>query len=125
VSKFALLAEPIHLDVGYKFKYLSFQRHTGDGYFDPSHFLSYEPLLNLSFEGDRFYGYLEPSVGYEAFERNHKSERNLFGEGNGSVGIKLKQNLSLELYMEGGNYALGTPNGFEYYVISPRFMFRF
>jgi hypothetical protein len=120
-----LLYKPVQLDVGCRFRFQNFRRQSGDGYFDPFGYFSYEPLLNLSFEQGPFYASVEPSAGYQSFERNHKFTANLFGQGNSTIGIKLNRRLSLELYMEGGNYALGTPTGFSYYLMAPHLAFLF
>ena len=66
-------------------------------------------------------------AGQQAFRRNgFPSSDPVFG-GSASFGFKPTRYVSLELSVEGSNLAIGTSTGagFNYFVLSPRILFRF
>ena len=64
-------------------------------------------------------------VGYETFRRNGVATNNLIHCGSGSLGVKPTTNLAIEVNAEGGNFAAGSISGFNYFIIGPRFSYRF
>jgi tetratricopeptide (TPR) repeat protein len=110
---------------GYRFRYLDFERQSGSGYFDPSDFISHQVFVSLYLEREKFYCYLEPYAGYQSFKRNGKKTDDFFGGGYGTFGYGISENASFEMNAEGGNYALGTAAGWEYYLIGLRLVIYF
>jgi len=123
-SLFTIMSEPLEAALGYRFRYLDFERQTKHGYFDPSYFISHELVINLAFERDRYYGSLESTVGHQAFLRTHYNS-GISGAAAINVGVRVGKHLSLEMNGEGGNYALGSANGWEYYLAGTRLIFSF
>lgn len=109
------------LHIGYRFRYLNFSRQSGGGYFDPNDFFSHQLFSTLSFNKGKFYGYLEPFVGYESYRRNNKNTGDFVGGGNGYLGYRLSKYFFIELNSEGGNYA-GTTAGWNYYQFGTRLL---
>ncbi|MDI6753525.1 MAG: hypothetical protein QME78_03930 [Thermodesulfobacteriota bacterium] len=105
------------INIGYRFRYLNFNRQSGSGYFDPNDFISHQIFTSLYLEKDKFYIYLEPYGGYQSFRRYGDSSSGFFGGGYGTLGFNLSKNFALEVNAEGGNYALGATAGFRYYLV--------
>ncbi|ODA43317.1 TPR domain protein [Thermodesulfovibrio sp. N1] len=103
------------LSFGYRVVYLDFKKQMRNGYFDPDNFWSNQLFLTVYYETPKIYLYLEPFIGNQTFTRYDVSSNDKAYGGTGTVGIKLKQNLSLEVSLEGGNYAAGTASGWKYY----------
>ncbi len=100
---------------GYRFRYLDFKKQTLNGYFDPNNFYSHQLFLSLYLEKARGYLYLEPYGGYQSFERYGEKNHDFFTGGSLTTGYKIKNNLSIELNAEGGDYAAGVATGFRYW----------
>jgi hypothetical protein len=123
---YTLLTGNPHLRVGYRFRYLNFERQSRSGYFDPNDFMSHQIFVACSAETGRLYGYLEPYGGLQSFRRNGvRSNDDLFGGVSGTVGYRVTNNLRAEFNGEFGNYALQTAAGFEYYQIGGRLLISF
>jgi hypothetical protein len=108
------------INLGYRFRYLNFNRQSGSGYFDPNDFMANQIFISLNFEHDKFYLYLEPYGGYQSFRRYGDNNTGFFGGGSGVFGFNLSKNVLLEASAEGGNYALGAAAGFNYYLVGFR-----
>jgi tetratricopeptide (TPR) repeat protein len=108
------------MKLGYRFRYLNFDRQSRSGYFDPNDFLSNQIFISLSFEKDKFYVTLEPYGGHQSFRRYGDNNSGFFGGGSGVLGLNLSKNIVLEANAEGGNYALGAAAGFSYYLVGFR-----
>jgi tetratricopeptide (TPR) repeat protein len=106
--------------VGYRFRYLDFDRQSGSGYFDPSGFTSHQGFATLYAEKGRWHVYLEPFFGHQSFDRFGTKKEEWFGGGNLAAGLRITRDVSLEVHGEGGNYALGTAAGFNYYLVGAR-----
>ena len=89
------------VDIGYRFRYLDFDRQSGGGYFDPENFIAHQLLLTLSYEHAGFYAYLEPYYGWQSFDRNGASTEDFFGGGAGVIGYRTGRS-TIELSAEGG-----------------------
>ncbi|MEW6214483.1 MAG: tetratricopeptide repeat protein [Nitrospirota bacterium] len=105
---------------GYRFRYLNFNRQSGSGYFDPNDFISHQIFTSLYFEKEKFYSYMEPYGGYQSFNRYGVSNNDFFGGAYGTLGYKITKNVLFELNAEGGNYALETATGYNYYLVGLR-----
>lgn len=121
ISKYALYAKNPKITMGYKFRYLDFNRQSGSGYFDPDNFISHQIFLPSSFEKGKFYAYIEPFAGVQSFRRYDKENSDLIGGAYGTVGFRLTKDLLFEVNAEGGNYSMGTAAGFNYYLVGLRF----
>jgi hypothetical protein len=105
------------INLGYRFRYLNFNRQSGSGYFDPNDFFSHQILASLYFEKEKYYIYFGPYGGYQSYRRDGEVNEGFFGGGNAALGLYLSKNFLFELNGEGGNYALGAAAGFNYYLV--------
>ncbi|MBE7415861.1 MAG: hypothetical protein HS130_11825 [Deltaproteobacteria bacterium] len=103
------------IDIGYRLRYLDFERQAGSGYFDPDWFVSHQVLAALRYEKEAFYALLEPYFGNQSFERNGNGDNDFFWGGAGVAGYRVGK-AAVELRAEGGNYAVGSAAGFNYYT---------
>ncbi len=103
--------------ISYKWRYVDFNKQTGDGYFDPSNFISHQISLALYQEKNRHYYYVEPYIGFQSFKRYGEKSSDWIGGASGSYGFKLKRGVVLEMSAEGGNFSLNTTSGFSYYLL--------
>jgi len=101
--------------LGYRAVYLDFKKQMRNGYFDPDDFWSNQVFLTVYYETPKMYVYLEPFIGHQTFRRNGLWSYDKAYGGTGTLGVKLKENLSVEMSLEGGNYAAGTASGWKYY----------
>jgi hypothetical protein len=108
------------INLGYRFRYLNFSRQSQSGYFDPNDFTSHQIYASLYMEKGKYYVYLEPYGGYQDYRRYGEHNNGYFGGGYGSFGVNLSRNIAVEFNAEGGNYALGTAAGFNYYLVGFR-----
>ena len=111
--------------IGHRFRLLDFQKQTGSGYFDPNNYIANRGFTSLYFDNRTYYAYVEGYLGYETFRRNGIASDNFIHGGSGSIGIKPLENLSLEINVEGGNFAAGSASGFSYFNAGPRVVYRF
>ena len=56
---------------------------------------------------------------------NDVASDNIIHGGSGSLGVKPTTNLAIEVNAEDGNFAAGSVSGFNYFIIGPRFSYRF
>ncbi len=104
---------------GYRFRYLDFARQSGGGYFDPDNYLSHEFFTSFYFEYKKLYGYIEPFLGYQSFEKYGSGNHDFVGGAYSTVGLVLTKSISIEVNAEGGNYAVETL-GYKYYYLDFR-----
>jgi tetratricopeptide (TPR) repeat protein len=123
-TQYAVYLAP-RIVIGHRFRLLDFQKQTGSGYFDPNNYLANRAFTSLYYENRIYYTYIEGFLGYETFRRNGVASDNFIHGGSGSVGIKPLPYLSLEVNVEGGNFAAGSVSGFNYFNVGPRILFRF
>jgi tetratricopeptide (TPR) repeat protein len=123
-TQYAVYMTP-RIVIGHRFRLLDFQKQTGSGYFDPNNYIANRGFTSLYFENRIFYTYVEGYLGYETFRRNGVGSDNFIHGGSGSVGIKPLANVSVEINVEGGNFAAGSASGFSYFNIGPRILYRF
>jgi thioredoxin-like negative regulator of GroEL len=118
--RYALAQETPRLTIGYRFRYLDFGHQSFDGYFDPNRFTSYQLLLNTSFEQGQVSGSAELFVGHQSFMRYGAGNNDFIYGGTASIGYKLTKNITVEVNVEGGDYALQTATGFRYHLYGVR-----
>ncbi len=104
--------------LGYRWRYLNFDKHTKSGYFDPKNFMSHQALLSIDYEKAPFFIFLEPYIGYQSFKRYGERDRDVILGGAGILRCRVSKNIDAEGSVEGGNYALGAVSGFNYFQIS-------
>ena len=118
------------ISAGYRFRYLDFRRQSYGGYFDPNNFIANSVFVNLSFWTNRVYGYLEPYIGYQTFDRYGESESETFYGAAGSLGYRITDRIAIEGSAEWGNYAgsgvaAGGEEGWYYSQIGARIIILF
>jgi tetratricopeptide (TPR) repeat protein len=118
--RYTALTVPARIATGYRFRYWNFRRQSGGGYFDPKDFISHQIFFSLSVEREGFHASLEPYTGYQSFKRYGETSGNYFAGYSASAGWTRKKNMSGELTAEGGNYAVGSTAGFNYYQVGFR-----
>ncbi len=119
------LAPPLKIATGYRFRYWSFRRQSGSGYFDPEGFRSHQVFVSFRAERNGYYAYLEPYTGYQSFTRYDERSGHTFFGISGSAGWTMKKCTSFEINGEGGNYAGGTAAGFNYSLIGFRLILNY
>lgn len=122
---YSVLTKNPTINLGYRFRYLNFNRQSGSGFFDPNDFISNQIFISLNFEHERFYFYIEPYGGYQSFRRYGENKADFFGGGSGVLGLNLSKKILLEANAEGGNYAMGAAAGFSYYWVGLRLQLSF
>jgi len=122
--KYMILSNNPTLYLGYKFRYLDFNRQSRGGYFDPDNFLAHQIFAAANFKMGDFYGYLEPFLGYETYSRYGSKEHSTFGGGSGILGYKASKHFSFEITGEGGNYAGASSAGWNYYMFGAKLLVR-
>lgn len=120
---YVLLLQNPRLAAGYKLRYLGFRRQSLDGYYDPSSNIAQQIFANVSFDRGRFYGYAEPYAGHQTQRRYGVVMNDYFGGGDGTLGYKPCKSLSVEANAEGGNYAVQSAAGWEYYQLGVRIVY--
>lgn len=115
--KYALRRAGPAIGVGYRIRYLDFDRESGGGYFDPSNYVAHQAFATLYYERGRVYTYLEPYYGHQSFTRTGTKTDDTFGGGSGLLGLRIAKTLSIEVTGEGGDYAAGAAAGFRYYLV--------
>ncbi len=118
--RYALVRENPRTTVGYRFRYLDFNRQSFGGYFDPSNFLSHQIFVNTSFEKGKFSGTAEVFAGHQSFTRYGTGNNDIVSGGAASIDYKLAKNIVIGVNGEGGDYALQTATGFRYYMYGVR-----
>jgi len=108
---------PIKVQLGYRFRWLDFEKQTGNGYFDPSDFRSHQLLLTLYMERDRLFGLFESFGGHQFFKRGGvNNSDDIFGV-SGSMGFKISRRILAVIDGEAGNYALQNAAGFRMWMV--------
>lgn len=111
---------PLKVQLGYRFRWLDFERQSGSGYFDPSDFQSHQFVLTLYGEKGGFYGFLESFGGRQFFERNGVSSNDDIFGASGSTGYRISGRVLVEINGEAGNYALQSAAGFRMWMVGGR-----
>jgi hypothetical protein len=124
-TQYAIVLAAPRISIGYRFRFLDFQKQSGSGYFDPNNYIANRAFSSLYYENRYFYTYLEGYIGFETFRRNGFASDNIIHGGSGSIGVTPIRNLAIEVNAEGGNFAAGSASGFTYFIIGPRVLFKF
>ena len=121
-ATYAVYSRNPNIQLGGRLIYLDFARQTRSGYFDPNNFISPQVFATVSFEKEKLYGYLEPFLGYQTFQRYGDRSNDITGGGYGLLGIRLSKHFSLEVNAEGGNYDNDIAAGWNYYLVGSRLL---
>jgi tetratricopeptide (TPR) repeat protein len=103
--------------LGYRFEQQNYRRQTGSGYFDPDRLISNQAFLKLSFRRSRFNFWVEGFLGEQITYRRGRQGA-LIGGGSGSFSYDIFKYLTMNGSAEGGNFALESSSGFEYYLFA-------
>jgi len=122
---YRLLTGTPAISVGYRFRYMNFDRQSLGGYFDPNDFMSHQLFSTISMEKGKFSAYLEPYIGVQSFRRYGDDSTDLIGGVYGSLGYQIAKYLRIEINGEYGNSAAESASGFEYYQIGAALGFTF
>ncbi len=122
--QYAIYLSP-RIVLGHRFRFLDYFTQSHSGFFDPNSYIANRAFSSFYYEHRFFYTYLEGYIGYQTFWRDAVRTKEVIHGGSGSVGVKPISNLSMELNVEGGNFAAGSASGFSYFIIGPRILFRF
>jgi hypothetical protein len=111
--------------VGYRFRFLDFDKQSGSGFFDPNDYKSHRLFTSISVEKEKISAYLDVFGGKQSFVRNAYPSNNWILGGSASIGFSPIRQLMLELNGEGGNFDAGTVAGYKYWIAGTRVSFRF
>ena len=111
--------------IGYRFRFLDFERQSLGGYFDPDDYISNRFFSSLYLERNPLYVYSEVFLGQQHFRRYGVLNSDFVFGGGASVGVRPIEKIYLEFYVNGGNNAAGTVTGFSYVTFGPRILVRF
>lgn len=115
ITKYVVYARNPRISVGYRLNFLDFSYHKRNGYFDPKDFISHSVFVTVYYEKGRYYLYLEPFAGHQSFRRYGEKNNDLFGGAYATLGLKISRDIVFEVSAEGGNYAMGSAGGWNYY----------
>jgi tetratricopeptide (TPR) repeat protein len=125
IPRYSLTLQNPRINIGYKLRYLDFNRHSGGGYFDPQNFLSHQVFSSLYYEKGNTYVYIEPFFGHQSFTRFEENNHDYFGGAYGVFGYRFPNGALLEANAEGGNYALETASGFRFFLLGAKLIIPF
>ncbi len=111
--------------IGYRGRYLDFRRQSGGGYFDPFNFVSNVAFVNISYEKNDFYGYLEPYFGYQTYTRYEEGNNSSIMGAAGMLGYRFSKHFAMEVNLEGGDYAVSASGASNYYQVGSKFIINF
>lgn len=114
------------ISVGYRFRFLDFDRQANNGYFDPQNYVAHQGFVSASLELGPVYGIGEFFGGHQSFRDPNKTDADFFG-GGGTLGFRPTSNLSLELNgitSSGAGVSTGAP-GFRSFSVGARLLYRF
>ena len=123
-SEYKVILDP-QVRIGYRFRFLDFERQSFGGYFDPDDYIANRFFSSLYLDRDPLYVYSEFFLGHQHFHRYGALNSDFILGGSGSAGVRPTEKIYLEFYVEGGNNAAGTVTGFNYVTLGPRILVRF
>ncbi|RJP21304.1 MAG: hypothetical protein C4520_09830 [Candidatus Abyssobacteria bacterium SURF_5] len=125
VTRYLIYPKNPAINIGYRVRYLNFNRQSGGGYFDPNDFISNQIFASAYYERQKLYLYVEPFFGHESFRRSGDNADELVGGGYGSIGYRITNNCAVELFGEGGNFSVDSAAGFDYYLVGANINVKF
>jgi tetratricopeptide (TPR) repeat protein len=106
------------LRVGYRRIQSAFARQSGGGYFDPAHLRSDQLVLLATLNGQRLRGDMELYAGQQVTRRFGQRRREEILGGSARLGYDFGRHFSVESEIEGGDFSLLGPGGFQYVLWS-------
>lgn len=123
--RYRYLREDPSLDIGYRIRYLNYDRQSGGGYFDPEQFLSHQFYLSASKQIECTTISIEPYFGHQSYRRYALDHNDWFWGGSLLLRQQITPNIAAQLNAEGGNYAMGQTVGYDYYLVGGKLIFSF
>jgi hypothetical protein len=123
-TEYALYFDP-KVTIAHRFRFLDYARQSGSGLFDPDNYYSNRGVVSLYIQRPLYYAYLEAFLGQQDFRRNGVASSDLVKGGAASIGLTPTRHWTIEMYVEGGDFAAGSASGFNYLNLGPRVIYRF
>jgi len=123
-SEFRLSLAP-RVVLGYRGRFLDFERQSRSGFFDPNNYVSHRLYSGLYLKQSKFYLDFEVYYGHQDFRRYGERTKDWIAGGSGSIGITPLRGLVLEVNASGGDFAAGTVSGFRYFTLGSYISYRF
>jgi tetratricopeptide (TPR) repeat protein len=123
-SEYKVALNP-HIRVGYRFRFLDFERQSFSGFFDPDDYIANRFFSSLYLDRKPLYVYSEFFLGHQHFYRYGALNSDFIFGGAGSLGLRPIEKIYLEFYVDGGNNAAGSVTGFNYVTFGPRILVNF
>lgn len=108
------------LNLGSRVRYLNFKRQTYSGYFDPTTYFSPQLYTTFFIESLKTHLYFETYAGYQTYHRFDRRINNWIAGASISWGWRPSSHFLLALNAATGNFALASPTGWRYYLLSLR-----
>jgi hypothetical protein len=116
---------PVDDTIGYRFHFVDFARVTSHGYATPAGLIENDGFSQIAFSREHFFANAEVSAGRRSFSTNGYPSSDLIVAGNLRAGISLTERLKLELQSEGGDYQVGLPAPWRYFMIGLKTSYAF
>lgn len=114
---YSLNLGPIVDSVGYRFGFADFARVTNHGYFTPQGLTSHELVEAAVFKRESYYAAAEVALGHRSFTTAGYPSSDLIASGNLSLGMFPTKHTFVEIRAEGGNYQVGLPSAWSYFML--------
>lgn len=123
-SEYRISLKP-RLSIGYRGRFLDFERQSQSGFFDPENYISHRIYSGLYLKRQNFYMDFEVYVGKQDFKRYGVHTNDWITGGTGSIGITPVRGLAFEINASGGDFAAGSVSGFRYFTLGSFISYRF
>jgi hypothetical protein len=124
-ASYLLIPREPALRLGYRFRWMNYDRQSFGGYFDPNDFVSNQLFASLAYERWGISGFLSGYGGYQSFRRYGAADDGFVGGIAWNLGYRFTPWLRGETDGELGNSALGTATGYTYFQAGARLLFTF
>jgi hypothetical protein len=81
--------------------------------------------VRWGFDKRRYYANLDFFAGHQSDRLGATPASDFIGGGDGTFGVRFSKHTSVELYAEGGNFALGSTGGWSYFTTSVQLNYAF
>jgi len=113
---YSLNLGPLVDTIGYRFRFADFGRVTNHGYFTPQGLTSHEIMEAVVFKRERYYAAGEVALGHRSYTTDGYPSSDFTAAGNLSLGVFPTKNTFVEMRAEGGNYQVGLPSAWSYFM---------
>jgi hypothetical protein len=99
------------LGLGYRLRYMAFERHTLNGYYNPLVSYGQQVFLDAAYDAGRFYFRFDVAGGRGTSKNSviSTAASDFSGEGTGTLGWRFSERVLAELTASGGDYGLNYP----------------